>query len=538
MLLRIASLLALVGLSLPAARAEQCPAPAPADCCKPADAAPVQERKTPKLPRDTKAPIEITSESASLTRAGDATLEGKVVVRQGDREITAESALYNQETGDFSVTGDVIYREPDLWIKGGTGSWSSDIGAKVGDAEFELPKRPARGSAKEISVSPDGILSLKRVRFTTCPVGRDDWMLKAARITIDPNAEQGTGRNVRLDFMGVPVLYTPYISFPVTAARKTGFLFPDIGRSSKGGFEFATPYYFNLAPNYDLVVTPRLMTRRGVQGAGEFRYLTRTSRGTLEGDFLPGDDLAGGNRSYARLVHVTDFTDSLRLNSPTTHTKTFRQLLGEKVGNDTWIKLGFDIILGITTDQIAGFRHEMFLPSYLSAGVENGIEVKTANGWQRIMKKKTVLYQAQNVPPPISIWQKPFIWIAAICFFYLLLSLFPQGTVLHRFGDHFLLIICGILGILLLGMLFTDHRPTHYNLNLLWLNPLLLVFIIMGWFGERWRQMRWMTALAGALIVLLMWFLSPQQFNVCFVPVLVLLVVRSADNLGLFANFK
>ena len=313
MLLRIASLLALVGLSLPAARAEQCPAPAPADCCKPADAAPVQERKTPKLPRDTKAPIENTSESASLTRAGDATLEGKVVVRQGDREITAESALYNQETGDFSVTGDVIYREPDLWIKGGTGSWSSDIGAKVGDAEFELPKRPARGSAKEISVSPDGILSLKRVRFTTCPVGRDDWMLKAARITIDPSAEQGTGRNVRLDFMGVPVLYTPYISFPVTAARKTGFLFPDIGRSSKGGFEFATPYYFNLAPNYDLVVTPRLMTRRGVQGAGEFRYLTRTSRGTLEGDFLPGDDLAGGNRSYARLVHVTDFTDSLRL---------------------------------------------------------------------------------------------------------------------------------------------------------------------------------------------------------------------------------
>lgn len=264
----------------------------------------------------------------------------------------------------------------------------------------------------------------------------------------------------------------------------------------------------------------------------------------LENNYLPENryywyDFFYDNCSTKlRDILEKQLTDSLRLNSPTTHTKTFRQLLGEKVGNDTWIKLGFDIILGITTDQIAGFRHEMFLPSYLSAGVENGIEVKTANGWQRIMKKKTVLYQAQNVPPPISIWQKPFIWIAAICFFYLLLSLFPQGTVLHRFGDHFLLIICGILGILLLGMLFTDHRPTHYNLNLLWLNPLLLVFIIMGWFGEWWRQMRWMTALAGALIVLLMWFLSPQQFNVCFVPVLVLLVVRSADNLGLFANFK
>ena len=315
MLLRLASLLALVGLSLPAAHAEECPAPAAADCCAPdgGEAAVRPTGRTPKLPRDTKAPIEITSESASLTRDGDATLEGRVVVRQGDREITAESAVYNQDTGEFSVSGDVVYREPDLRVKGGAGSWSSDVGAKLGGAEFELPSRPARGSAREIAVSPDGVLTLKRVRFTTCPVGRDDWMLKAARITIDPDAEQGTGRNVRLHFMGVPVLYTPFISFPVTAARKSGFLFPDFGRSSKGGFEFATPYYFNLAPNYDLVLTPRLMTRRGVQGAGEFRYLTRTSRGTLEGDFLPDDDLAGRDRSYAHLVHRTDFLDSLRL---------------------------------------------------------------------------------------------------------------------------------------------------------------------------------------------------------------------------------
>lgn len=264
----------------------------------------------------------------------------------------------------------------------------------------------------------------------------------------------------------------------------------------------------------------------------------------LENNYLPENryywyDFFYDNCSTKlRDILEQQLTDSLRLNSSTTHTKTFRQLLGEKVGTDTWIKLGFDIILGMTTDQIAGFRHEMFLPSYLSAGVENGIEIKTAEGWQSIMKKKTVLYQAQNVLPSISIWQKPFIWIAAICFFYLLLSLFPQGTVLRRVGDHFLLIICGILGVFLLGMLFTDHRPTYYNLNLLWLNPLLLVSVIMGWFGENWRPMRWIIALAGSLIVLLMCFFSPQQFNVCFVPILVLLVVRSADNLGLLANFK
>ena len=119
-MLRTAALLALVGLSLPTAHAEECPAPAPAGCCAPDGGEAV--RKTPRILRDTKAPIEITSESASLTRAGDATLEGRVVVRQGDREITAESAVYNQDTGNFSVDGDVVYREPDLLIRGGAGS--------------------------------------------------------------------------------------------------------------------------------------------------------------------------------------------------------------------------------------------------------------------------------------------------------------------------------------------------------------------------------------------------------------------------------
>lgn len=314
---RILALLALVGVSLPAARAQECPSDR--DCCGAAQrpdagATAPTPAVTPK-PRDNDpdALIEITSESASITRAGDASVRGKVVLRQGDRQITAESASYDSDTGDFAVDGDVIFSEPDLTVRGSSGSWKSDVGARIGGAKFELPRRPARGEANEIRVAPDGDLTLTKVRFTTCPVGRDDWMLKAARITIDQQAQQGTGRNVRLDFQGVPILYTPYISFPVGEARKSGFLFPNFGRSAKYGIDISTPYYFNLAPNYDLTFTPRLMTERGVQGAAEFRYLTRTSRGSLSGDYLPADSIANRDRSYAHLVNVTDFTDSLRL---------------------------------------------------------------------------------------------------------------------------------------------------------------------------------------------------------------------------------
>ena len=69
---------------------------------------------------------------------------------------------------------------------------------------------------------------------------------------------------MRVELKGVPILYAPVISFPVGDARKSGFLFPSFGTSNKSGFEFGAPYYFNLAPNYDLTLTPQLLSRRGL----------------------------------------------------------------------------------------------------------------------------------------------------------------------------------------------------------------------------------------------------------------------------------
>ncbi|HEU5468270.1 MAG TPA: LPS assembly protein LptD, partial [Steroidobacteraceae bacterium] len=111
---------------------------------------------------------------------------------------------------------------------------------------------------------------------------------------------------------GVPILYTPVISFPVGSARKSGFLFPSFGNSDKSGFELGVPYYFNLAPNYDLTLTPFLLTRRGPGIGVDYRYLTGTSSGKFGTDYLPGDDLANRDRRLSTLLHRTDLTGVLR----------------------------------------------------------------------------------------------------------------------------------------------------------------------------------------------------------------------------------
>jgi LPS-assembly protein len=259
-------------------------------------------------------PIQIKGGPRSeVTREGDAKLMGGVTIVQGDRELSAESATYDASERRFEVEGDVEYRAPDIRLKGGSGSWNALGTGQFTGAEFELPQRPARGSAKSLEMDGEGTLKLDDVRFTTCPAGHTDWELRADSIQIDQKTQQGTGRNVRIDLKGVPILYTPVISFPVGDARKSGFLFPSFGNSDKSGFELGVPYYFNLAPNHDLTLTPFLMSRRGFGLGLDYRYLTGESRGKFGTDYLPGDDLANRDRRLSTLEHRTDFSDRLRL---------------------------------------------------------------------------------------------------------------------------------------------------------------------------------------------------------------------------------
>ncbi len=261
-------------------------------------------------------PIEVKSGGAEMSRDGNAKLTDGVTITQGDRHLSAESANYDAADRRFDVQGDVEYRAPDLRLKGGSGSWNALGTSQFTGAEFELPLRPARGSAETLAMNRAGDLKLETVRFTTCPVGNTDWEIRASNIDIDQRTQQGKGRNVRIDLKGVPILYTPVISFPVGNARKSGFLFPSFGNSDKSGFELSVPYYLNLAPNYDMTLTPFLLSRRGLGLGLDYRYLTERSKGKLGTDYLPGDDLAGNDdRRLSTLTHRTDITDVLRVDA-------------------------------------------------------------------------------------------------------------------------------------------------------------------------------------------------------------------------------
>jgi LPS-assembly protein len=262
--------------------------------------------------------IVVESDGAQVTRAGDALLEGRVILRQAGRELSADHLEYHKESGDFAMRGNVDYRDGTVHVHGVAGNYDPAQGATIGTASFELPARPARGIADSITVKSSSRTELRKVQFTTCPLGNNDWKLNASRIDLDTARHSGSGRNVRLDFKGVPILFTPAISFPIGNERKSGFLFPGGGHSTRSGIEFSLPYYFNLAPNYDLTATPKLLSDRGVQLASEFRYLTGHQRGQVSVEYLANDKLAADelltnrDRVLAKWNHIADFAQGWR----------------------------------------------------------------------------------------------------------------------------------------------------------------------------------------------------------------------------------
>jgi LPS-assembly protein len=250
--------------------------------------------------------LEIISQRLGAVSDSEATL-GDVEIKYGQGKITAQGLTLTQ-SGDVDLTGRVEVTGPDVLVFGDDAHYDPDAETvSLGAAGFDMPTRPARGSAQQIEVTSESRISLASMLFTTCPPENVSWELSAKSAVLDVNGGVGTARGVKLDFKGVPVLYVPYFSFPINAERKSGFLTPDISSRDRTGFDLTVPYYLNLAPNYDLTLDPRYMSQRGMQIGSDFRYLLRNSRGEFGFEYLPDDEETNTERRYANLRHESLF---------------------------------------------------------------------------------------------------------------------------------------------------------------------------------------------------------------------------------------
>jgi LPS-assembly protein len=291
-----------------------CPQPASAEGVPPPPAVAATE------PADERITIEADDKDFTFDASGNAVLSGNVVMRMGDKVIHADRLEYDAKNGRAKLTGAVEFSGPQLKVRGSSGEYSPALGAQFEGAQFELPSSNARGAARNMQVDANGTVTLDDVSFSTCPVTDRAWEIKSKRIVLDTRANKGTGQGTRIEFKDVPFIYLPWMTFPLGPQRQSGFFFPNIGGGSRNGVEVSLPYYWNIRPNADLMAEPVYYAKRGVDFAGEFRYLTTRQRGSLSFNYLPNDsEFRAENplakdftRSRLQLEHVAELPGDWR----------------------------------------------------------------------------------------------------------------------------------------------------------------------------------------------------------------------------------
>ena len=243
-----------------------------------------------------------------------------VRLQRADQLLQAHHLDYNSDTTEYDARGNVRYQEAGQLMSASQIRGNTQQNRGVADkVSYQMLASHGNGTAEQgVMLDPQHTRYL-RATYSTCDVGHHLWEVRAKNIVIDKDKGVGTARSATVRFAGVPFLYAPYFRFPLDDRRETGFLAPTAGSNSRSGFYLGTPFYLNLAPNYDATIEPRYYSKRGTMAIAQGRYLFAGSRGELDAQFLPNDKGSdidrdpGAPSTEGRNRFLLKFTDTTAL---------------------------------------------------------------------------------------------------------------------------------------------------------------------------------------------------------------------------------
>ena len=256
--------------------------------------------------------LHLSADAVEGGEEGVSRFSGNVTVGQDSRRLRSDEIVYDESEEVIDAGGNVMFWDEGVFVasEGARANVGDDIVTFTHATSFMLESEHGHGDAAEIRAFGNKRLTATDATYTTCDPGKPDWRITAREVDLDRDGDVGIARDTWLEFKGRRVFHLPWISFPLSDRRKSGFLTPTFGTSGSGGVEFAVPYYFNLAPNRDATVTARAMSARGMQAQGEFRFLSRRfGSGRLTAEHLPHDPKFGGDRTSLSFAHNHRWTD-------------------------------------------------------------------------------------------------------------------------------------------------------------------------------------------------------------------------------------
>ncbi len=261
----------------------------------------------PRGPEGGQLPIVLRARSLSARPDLEAVAEGDVEFRRGGLVIRADRLQYDSPTDQATATGQVrVLRDGAVYSGSKLQLRVQRFEGQFLDPTFDFPLLGSGGRADRIDFLDSARSSAVNASYTSCPREGPEppaWVLKADRVELDLDTGVGIAEGAVLRFLDTPILAWPRLSFPLSDQRKSGWLPPGIDIDNRSGIELSVPYYWNIAPNRDATLTPRVITRRGMALDSEFRYLEPLDAGTVGLDWLPDDRVAKRSRHALRWQH-------------------------------------------------------------------------------------------------------------------------------------------------------------------------------------------------------------------------------------------
>jgi LPS-assembly protein len=264
---------------------------------------------------DKNAPATVSAEQMSGRPDREIVLERDVEIIRGETTINADKATYHIVEDEVEASGNIRVKRDGQHYTGDETRIKIDTGQGfVTNPTYKFDQNNAQGKAERVDFESQDRAVVTDGTYSTCEGPDPDWYLKSDTLRLDTGREIGTATKTIVYFKGVPILGTPAMSFPLSDERKSGFLPPTIGTTNKGGLEVTVPYYFNIAPNRDLTLYPKVIARRGVQLGVQARYLDRNYVGDTLVEVLPNDRQTGTTRYALTSLHTQTLAPALTLN--------------------------------------------------------------------------------------------------------------------------------------------------------------------------------------------------------------------------------
>ena len=255
--------------------------------------------------------LDVTADRSEVTKKDLYELSGNVSISSSEYYLAADEVNIKRSSKTSTAIGNVKFQDDELMLVGNKAILKKQDGAThttLEQVKFHYPESKINGQAQKITNNGTKQV-FDSVSLTLCPVGNTDWSMKADQITLDSTANIGIAKDVTVEFLGVPIFYLPHYQW-VPKGRSSGFLTPSFGvydeSSANEGtsYQVKIPYYFNIAPNRDFLLTLNQLSSRGNVIEGKYRQLIaetnywKDGRLEVEGHYLNEDDITSDKRWF------------------------------------------------------------------------------------------------------------------------------------------------------------------------------------------------------------------------------------------------